>query len=97
MWKTGQNKNVEIRKGRRVKQRCPSNSNLCLNQIIHTHTHTSRNCLSSPLIVASLTTAFISPEGEFLVRILTKEKEKHINETLFVTGYDKKYFFFKIK
>lgn len=39
MWKTGQNKNVEIRKGRRVKQRCPSNSNLCLNQIIHTHTH----------------------------------------------------------
>ena len=35
--------------------------------------HTSRNCLSSPLTVHSLTTAFISPEGESLHSNLTEK------------------------
>lgn len=40
--------------------------------------HTSRNCFSSPLTVHSLTTAFISPEGESLLRSLRWETNDEI-------------------
>lgn len=42
---------------------------------------TSRNSLSSPLTVDSLTTAFISPDGESLLSNLTRQKTIKTNTT----------------